>query len=245
MIYLYTDFGVQDIYLGQMKAALLKRAPLIPVVDLFHGCAAFDVTTAAILLDALVGQLPDAQGDVFVAVVDPGVGGSRRAVAVQADGVWFVGPDNGLLSIVTGRAEHRQYYEILWRPERLSASFHGRDLFAPVASMLATDSLPGGSLRSIATLNVNLTAPERERVIYVDHYGNAMTGIPARLVVESDVLSVNGHVLGRAGVFSEVPKGQAFWYVNSLELVEIAVNGGSAAEKLGIGVGMPVSWVRE
>ena len=141
MIVLFTDFG-RGPYLGQMHAVLTRLAPEIPVVELFSDAPAFDAKASAYLLAAYAEVF--AKGDVFICVVDPGVGGPRAPLVVEAGGRWYVGPDNGLLAMVARRAQATgapQAWEITWRPERLSASFHGRDLFAPVAAELARGTL--------------------------------------------------------------------------------------------------------
>src|SRR5437763_1324312 len=134
-IVLFTDFGSSDPYIGQIKAVLEREAPGVPVIDLLNDAPSFRVRAAAHLLASLVSEF--ARGSVFIAVVDPGVGSERVPVAVHAGGYHFVGPDNGLLSVFAARARDAQVWRIAWAPERLSASFHGRDLFAPVAARLA------------------------------------------------------------------------------------------------------------
>ena len=136
MLVLVTDFGVAGPYLGQMKAVLYRDAPGVPVVDLFSDAPTCNPRATAYLLSAYAMEFP--AGSVFLGVVDPGVGTeARRPVAVEADGRWFVGPDNGLFSLVARHAHTAHWWEITWRPQHLSMSFHGRDLFAPVAAMLA------------------------------------------------------------------------------------------------------------
>lgn len=241
MIYLYSDFGSQDIYVGQMKAALLHAAPQTPLIDLLHDAPVFDVEASAHLLHALVNRLPGDAGAVFLAIVDPGVGGTRRPVVIQADGNWFVGPDNGLLSVIAQRAQRCRVWEILWRPEQLSSSFHGRDLFAPIAARLATAQLADADLHEIEALDVVLEARDLPRIIYIDHYGNALTGLRMAAVPVGSGISANGRTHAAASVFGDVPSGTAFWYENSLGLAEIAVNGGHAAEVLGLKVGDQVA----
>ena len=149
MIFLFTDFGSADLYVGQVKAVLAAQAPRAPVIDLLNDAPPFNIRAGAHLLAALAARIP--RGSVTLAVVDPGVGGAREAVAVRADGRWFVGPDNGLISVAAARAGTAQVYAIGWRPRRLSASFHGRDLFAPVAAMLARGRRKDGKAREAAT----------------------------------------------------------------------------------------------
>lgn len=244
MIALFTDFGADDIYVGQMKVALLRDAGAgTPIVDVLHEVPNYDALAGAHLLAALRSWYPD--GTVFLCVVDPGVGSDRDAVVVQADTQWFVGPDNGLLSVVAARASRVRTWRITWRPSGLSASFHGRDLFAPMAAWVSVaghaDRLPLDRLEEMPGLDVELGGDDVAQVIYVDHYGNVLTGLRADAVSTAARLRVGPKDLTYARVFSEVAAGQAFWYVNSIGLVEIAVNCGSAAALLGARVGDPVT----
>lgn len=238
MIVLFTDFGSDDPYVGQMKAVLLQHGVQVPIIDLLHCVPNFAVEAGAHLLAALAVRFP--VGTVFVAVVDPGVGSARPAVVVEADGRYFVGPDNGLLAVVAARAASLCTWRVVWRPDCLSSSFHGRDLFAPVAARIASGDSLADALEATDGLVHTAPADDLPRVIYIDHYGNAMTGVrAANLPVQASLL-VAGFRLRAARVFSSVPEGQAFWYENSIGLVEIAVNRGSAAAVLGLAVGLPV-----
>lgn len=233
MIVLLTDFGYADLYVGQVKVVLARLAPTVPVIDLLHAVPNFQVRAGAHLLAALAR---DFTGDcVCLAVVDPGVGGGRQPVVAEIDGKYFVGPDNGLLSVLAARAAQCRFWRIDWRPSQFSASFHGRDLFAPIAASLATALFPHDKLSSIDFLNVMLDANDLAEIIYLDHYGNAMTGL--RVASHDTKLLLNGEVLEFARTFSEVPENTAFWYKNSLGLVEIAVNCGSAASRFCLAVG--------
>ena len=234
MIFLFTDFGYSGPYVGQMKAVLASGAPDHAVIDLMHDAPRFRPAPSGHLLAALRSHIP--VGAVVVAVVDPGVGSARRPVALRADGVWLIGPDNGLFGPWLARSADVDAWEITWRPERLSSSFHGRDLFAPVAAVIARgEPVPG---QAIAAPSAGQDAADR--VIFVDGFGNAMTGIAGDELAADAVLHVGGRPLHSADTFSAVPPGTAFWYVNSLGLVEVAVNQGSAAAVLGIDIGSPV-----
>ena len=235
MIFLFTDFGATDLYVGQVKAMLHRYAPGTQVVDLLHEAPAFNVKAGAHLLAALAGRIP--AGSVTLAVVDPGVGGAREPVAVLAGDRWFVGPDNGLLSVVAARANKAESFAIGWKPESLSASFHGRDLFAPVAGMLARGDRQASRLDKKVKLVNDFGEDDLAEIIYVDHYGNAMTGLRAGGLPRKGRLVVNGRSIERARVFSGVPQGEIFWYENSLGLVEIAANAASAAGALGLRIG--------
>ncbi len=236
---LFTDFGLQGPYVGLMKLALIRYAPRIPIVDLFHNAPLFDTQAAAYLLATYALEFPE--GSVFVGVVDPGVGGGRDGLILEADGRLFVGPDNGLFDRVAARAGHAQVWRITWRAERLSATFHGRDVFAPVAALLATEQAKPEELGAPVEIQPRDWPADLARVIYLDHYGNAMTGIRAAILNRDAKLQVGGQCLLWARTFSDLPPGAGFWYENSSGLVELAVNQDSAAEKWGLVLGQPVT----
>lgn len=238
MIALFTDFGLHGPYTGQMKAVLHRSAPGIPVIDLFSDAPAGDPRAAAYLLAAYAAWFP--AGTVFLAVVDPGVGGDRPAIVIEADERWYVGPGNGLFESVARRAGHLRRWDIAWRPDRLSASFHGRDLFAPVAAMLARGDPPPGTLRADLTDRRPDWPDDLHEIVYVDHFGNAMTGLRAATVPPEARLAVGGRVLERARTFGSRPAGSPFWYENSNGLAEVAVNQGRADRELGLAVGSAV-----
>ncbi len=236
MIVMFTDFGLAGPYLGQMEATLYRYAAGKPVINLMADAPRFNPAASAVLLAAMTGQFP--ADTVFLCVVDPGVGSaSRRPVVVQADERWFVGPDNGLFDRVIAQSGTVHIWEIVWHPEHLSNTFHGRDLFAPVAARLATGSLEQDWLSQLPSPQGRDHGILAE-VIYIDHYGNAMTGIPDEGVVG---LQVKGERLDVAATFSDVATGQAFVYYNSLGLLEIAVNQGSAADTLALQPGDKVT----
>lgn len=238
MFVLYTDFGPAGPYLGQMKGVLSAAAPDIPVIDLLSDAPAFTPRPNAYLLAALISNFPP--GAIFLGIVDPGVGGPRTPLILKADDQWFVGPANGLFEIVARRAAHYEAWRITYEPARQSASFHGRDLFAPVAAMIAKgDPIPGDRLS-----NDQVRQPDwpddLPEIVYIDHFGNAMTGMRAANLPENGVFEAAGHRISRARVFSDVATGSMFWYENANGLAEIAVNQGRADER-GFTVGTPVS----
>ena len=238
MIFLFTDFGPTGPYTGQVKAALMRAAPTVPVIDLFVDAPAFDAQLSAYLLAAYAETCMP--GDVFLCVVDPEVGTSRRPLVLYADGRWLVGPDNGLFELVRRRSRDIHVWVIEWMPTNLSATFHARDLFAPIVARLARgEASPGVPLapESIARPN---WPDELPRVIYIDHYGNAMTGIRAKTLGRTTILEVSGRSLRRARTFADVAPGECLWYSNANGLAEIAVNQGRAADVLGLELGSPV-----
>ncbi|HEX7972735.1 MAG TPA: SAM-dependent chlorinase/fluorinase, partial [Thiobacillus sp.] len=150
----------------------------------------------------------------------------------------FVGPDNGLLSVVAARHADTRLWRITWQPDALSATFHGRDLFAPIAADIARGEFPETKLASITRLGVEFDAGDLARVIYIDHYGNAWTGV--RSVPTSARVTVAGELFKHGESFGFVGKGEGFWFINSVGLLELAINRGSAAVAFGLKVGDPV-----
>jgi S-adenosylmethionine hydrolase len=237
MIFLFTDFGSEGPYLGQMEAVLRLAAPGVDVVNLVSNAPLGDPESSSYLLADLAGYLPT--GCVVLAVVDPGVGGERKPMVLEADGRWFVGPDNGLLNTVALRARQRAWCAIEWRPAALSASFHGRDLFAPIAARIAKHDFQWGS-RASPGPDLRQWPADLDRIVYFDCYGNAFTGRRYTANLSGTTLFVNGHALPEATTFCSVPDGQPFWYRNSIGVVEVAVNRGSARRVLGLAVGMVI-----
>lgn len=237
MIFLFTDFTRDGPYVGQMQAVLAAEAPGIPVIDLMQDAPAHAPKPAAYLLAALATAFPE--NAVCVGVVDPGVGTERPPVVVEADGRRFVGPGNGLFELVARRAATTRTQRIQWRPDTLSASFHGRDLFAPVAAMLAAGSAPDDlfapdPMEGLPGADWPDDLPE---ILYADGFGNLMTGLRAASIAESTPLRAGGKTIPRARIFGEATPDTPFWYANSCGLIEIAVPSGSAAAALGLVVG--------
>jgi S-adenosylmethionine hydrolase len=145
--------------------------------------------------------------------------------------------------LVQRRATKSRSWEIDWRPERLSASFHGRDLFAPVATMLARGEPPPGQSRGNDADRRADWPDDLCEIVYVDHFGNAMTGLRAAMLPPNGKLALAGRILERERTFSDRPPGSAFWYENSNGLAEIAVNQGRADRDLGLSIGIPVEIV--
>lgn len=239
MIALFTDFGWNGPYVGQIHA-IFARGPAPPaVIDLMHDAPRGNPRAAAPMLAALAPRLPE--GTVFVAVVDPGVGTDRRALVVEADGDWFVGPDNGLLDMVSARAAEVRWWRIDQAPATDFATFHGRDLFAPVAAAIVRgEGVPGVP---VDPSPADGAGDDLAEVVYIDGYGNACTGL-REPDSPDNALHVAGHVLPRARTFADVEPGAPMWLVNSIGLVEIAVNQGHAADRLELGIGTRVRWAQ-
>ena len=240
LIVMFTDFGLEGPYVGQVKAVLASQAPQSTVIDLFSDAPAHDPEASAYLLAAYTAGFP--QGTVFLCVVDPGVGDKNRApVVVCADGHQFVGPDNGLFNVIAGRANEAKWFDITWRPEHLSDSFHGRDLFGPVAATLAAGGKIPGDERAPGSQGANVWPADLARIIYIDNFGNAITGIRAASLGAKDQLTAGGHTLRRARTFSDVPENEGMWFENANALAEIAVNCGRADQKFDLVVGTDIT----
>jgi S-adenosylmethionine hydrolase len=238
MIVLFSDFGTRDPYVGQVKARLIEHAPAQPVVDLLHEAPDYNAHAGAHLLAAFAPGFPP--GTVFLCVVDPGVGTSRDGVVVAAGGHWFVGPDNGLLSVVAARASVAKVWRIDWRPEYASSTFHGRDIFAVIAALIARGEFPADKVSEKPGLSVEFDAGDLPRIIYLDHYGNAWSGIRAASLPKASRVACGKTEFRHAETFGLVEKGEGFWFANSVGLLELAINRGNAAETLGMKVGDPV-----
>jgi S-adenosylmethionine hydrolase len=239
LIHLFTDFGWNGPYVGEMKAVLARDLAGISIVDLMHDAPTFNPKASAYLLAALSQRFMP--GDICLAVVDPGVGDNRRkAMILEADGRRYVGPDNGLFAIIARNATALHCEEILWRPAKCSDSFHGRDVFAPVVSCLYKGSSIETRLLSPDSL-IGLDYPEQlAEVIYIDHYGNAVTGLNAEYYTTSTRLSVAGREIVHARTFSCVAAGEVFWYTNSMGLFEIAANASNASTLLNLTIGSQI-----
>lgn len=229
-IALFTDFGADDSYHGEMKARLHARLPGQGVFDLMSGAPRCNPQASAYLLAALVQHLP-AQ-ILIIALVDPGVGSKRKALLLNTGRHLLLGPDNGLLSQVY-RQQGGELFEIGWRPEALSSSFHGRDLFAPAAvRWLLNEPL----MLTPAVDCIGQDWPlDLAQIIHLDAFGNLISGV--RYCASIGQVSVAGRTLAQAKTFSDVPVGELFWYENSVGLVEIAANQASAAALLQLGIG--------
>ncbi len=232
MIVLLTDFGIDDPYVGQVHLRLGVLAPGVPVIDLFHGLPNFAIEAAAYLVPAYCRHVPP--GAVIMAVVDPGVGGSRGAIAFKAKGRHYVGPDNGLFEMVARQAQVRACVSLPIPPDA-AASFHGRDVFAPAAATLARGGSVGEALGSLTRFPG--WPDDGYKILYIDHYGNAITGVRAR--PGHRALTVRGRTLTRARTFADRPNSEPFFYENANGLIEIAAYGRSAAAVLNLHLADP------
>lgn len=231
----FTDFGASGPYVGQMQMVLHDLVPHVPVFPLLSDLPPFRPDLAAYLLPQLARDAP--RQSLFLCIVDPGVGGERSALAARVDGNWYVGPDNGLLAIAVRRAAQVDCWRIDWRPKRLSASFHGRDLFSPIAARIAVEGRVPGTPLAPGQLVGSDWPDDCPRVVYSDAYGNLCSGIRAAAVDRRSFIRAGNQMLGFARTFCEVPVGASFWYENAFGLIEFSVNQGRADRTLGLGIG--------
>ncbi len=248
IVTLTTDFGEADGYVGAMKGVILSLAPNATLVDISHAVRRQDVRHGARILATAAPFFP--VGAIHVAVVDPGVGSARRGIALRTPCATFVGPDNGLF---TPFLRERVACVVLANPAThrtpVSATFHGRDVFAPVAAHLS-NGLPLTELGPPVDDPVSLSEPQPQRlpdgrlrveVVNVDHFGNLVTNLRLRegeRVNLGDLRIVVGGVsLAVQRTYADVEKGGLLALVGSDGYLEIAVREGSAAERLGLGVG--------
>lgn len=262
LLTLLTDFGLTDTYVGVMKGAIAQINPTLKVIDLTHQIPPQDIAAARFHLMTAYPYFP--AGTVHVAVVDPGVGGQRRAIALQLSGGYLVGPDNGLFGGVLERHPVLAAVELTnptyWRTASPSATFHGRDLFAPVGAHLASGVALAELGRAIAPDSlIQLDLPTWNQtgqtptghIQAIDHFGNAITTIPASAIPAS-ALSAQTWALrvapsaSPAEPWGPIPGGKTYADSNPGELlaligshgyVEIACNRGNAQRQLGLAVG--------
>ena len=259
IIALLTDFGTADWFVGSMKGVILARAPECAIVDLCHSIEPGEVAQAAWLLERTFRDFPPAT--VFCAVVDPGVGSERRAIAAAADDYFFVAPDNGLLSGVWRGAQSWQCRAITnkrWMRPSVSQTFHGRDIFAPAAAQIARERRIENAGDCVADpveieLPSTAVAPDGSvegTIVYFDRFGNAITSIAREKVETVEPGKMWQAEVGRLTVerlsstYADVAPGEPVAYWGSLATLEIAVRGRNARERLALRLGERV-WLRQ
>jgi S-adenosyl-L-methionine hydrolase (adenosine-forming) len=255
VITITTDFGHQGPFVATMKGRMLGRLPDARIIDVTHEVPVYWPAEAGFWLSRSYEYFPP--GTVHVAVVDPGVGTSRDIIAVEADGHGFLAPDNGLLAPVVGRASSVRIYSLdlprILQRLRLpvpSATFHGRDIFAPVAAEMAAGRIAFADLGQVVTDIVPAWVDEPATtadqvsgvIITIDHFGNLITNIDAGLIdrFSRPVVRTGGHSFSLRRTYGDVRPGEYLALVNSFGVVELARAEQSAAEGLGLGRGAPV-----
>ncbi len=237
MIFLFTDYGLKGPYLGQVETVLYQLAPNEKVINLIVDAPRNNPKASAYLLASLINRIPE--GSILFCVVDPGVGSQEdKPVILEIDDRWYVGPDNGLFDIVLRQSNEHQCWEITWQPSGLSMSFHGRDLYAPVCAMIANDET--APVEKVVWQDRHQWPDDLNEIIYIDHFGNCMTGIRANSLDKHMVLRVEHQNIINANTFSDVKTGKALWYENSNGMIEIAVNQGTAEDDLQLQIGTQI-----
>jgi len=251
-IALLTDFGTRDPYVPAVKGVILARHPSAHIIDISHEIPRHDVESAAYHLWCVAPWFP--KGTIFVCVVDPGVGTSRRILVLKLSGRTFIAPDNGILNYLTSRRERGRTYALRYRESgSVSRTFHGRDLFAPAAARLAM----GRAVSSVATLVSPLAprrlimdiparpkGPVRGKILHIDHFGNIITSLrPQPLTLHRSTVAIGGRYVRRhAETYSAAPPGKPFLIVGSSGLLEISIRNGNAARSLRVRTGAPVRY---
>jgi len=247
IITLLTDFGLRDAYVGTMKGVILARAPEVELVDLTHDVAPQSVAEARFLLTASAPYFP--AGTIHVAVVDPGVGSDRDILAVRSRDQLFLAPDNGLLSDqIRAASETRRVIQSRFFAPRVSRTFHGRDIFAPLAAALASGvgleelGPPAHSPQLVSWPDVKRSAGALEgEILYVDRFGNLITNICEEDCGRAKSVSIEGRCLGPPREsYVEAAPDALLAIVGSFGYLEVAMRGGHAARELRIGVGAKV-----
>lgn len=234
MIFLFTDYGLEGPYIGQVETVLHQLAPDEKVIHLMTDAPRNKPKESAYLLASLISSIPE--DAILFCVVDPGVGADEdKPVMLKMDERCYVGANNGLFDIVARQAKQIEAFEITWQPESLSNSFHGRDLYAPVCAMISNGKEISST--SFDWQDKHHWPDDLNEIIYIDHFGNCMTGIRATSLDKQLILRVDHQDIINTNTFSDVNKGKALWYENSNGLVEIAVNQGSAEEILNLKIG--------
>ncbi|MCD6291593.1 MAG: SAM-dependent chlorinase/fluorinase [Anaerolineae bacterium] len=256
LITMTTDFGMSDGYVGIMKGVILSIAPDATIVDITHDIQPHAISQAAFVIAAAAPYFPS--GTVHLVVVDPGVGSERRAIAVQIKRTYFVAPDNGVLTLIlqplSGNPPPAKIIHLrrrkYWLPQ-VSNTFHGRDVFAPVAAHLATGtpitklgkSIDDPVLLDLPRAQQNLDGSIEGHILYVDRFGNLVTNIPASWL-KAEVpwrIEVAGRVIDKlSSTYADVQRGQLLALVGSSGMLELSVREGSAALMLGVGENVPV-----
>ena len=248
LITLTTDFGNRDGFVGAMKGVILSIAPHAQIVDISHDIPRQDIAGGAMVLRNACAYFPPKT--IHVGVIDPGVGTDRKAIIAVTDQAMYVLPDNGLLTFIHRRTPIRQIYNIQnpdWCLKKVSTTFHGRDVFAPVAAHLALGKSPADAGSEIEEFKkIDIPEPEIKdqtihgRFLYIDVYGNAFTNIDADLVSQLEgrgeaVFSFAGRKLrGMRRTYAEAARGEALFLISSAGFVELAIHAGNAAKRFGI-----------
>ncbi len=234
MIALLTDFGTKDYFVGAMKGVILSINQTAQIIDITHEIEPQDIESASFTLRACYQNFP--QKTIFVAVVDPGVGSNRRAILVETDNYFFIAPDNGLLSFVFEEAKSFRVFELTnkkYFAEKVSATFHGRDIFAPIAAHLSKGVLPNEFGAEIQNFIHNSTENNSPQIIHIDRFGNLITNLKRENLPENFALEINGERIEKLqNYYAEAEKLELFMIFGSAGFLEIVAFQDSAQKRL-------------
>lgn len=251
-VVLMTDFGLKSSYVAQMKGVMLQINPEIEFIDLTHGISPQNIKEGAFVIGGSYKYFP--KGTIFVCVIDPEVGMERKIVLLKADGYYFIAPDNGILTLVMEKEKETEIYSIeniKYFLEKISPTFHGRDIFAPVAAYLSLDtglSEFGSKIEDLRKIVLKeLIIKENEiqgEVIFMDRFGNAVSNIEGEYLREKNidltslVVKFKGYyIIGISKSYADKGVGELLAIIGSNGYLEVAINKGSAEEECGIKVG--------
>lgn len=255
IITLLTDFGANNPYIASMKGVMLKINPDITIIDISHNVQQYNIQLGAIILWASYKYFPE--GTIHVVVIDPGVGTKRKAIIIETNNYYFVGPDNGVLTLAAYEDGIKNVYEIYIKSkyvlQKISYTFHGRDIFAPVAAYLSKNIKPD-NMGKKTKLTTSLHIPMYKvinnvivgKVIYIDDFGNVVTNIPADLIDNKLLyfdryytIKIVSKVIKAKLVkaYDEVGTNEPLLIPDSFNLIEFSINKGNAAKKYSVNIG--------
>lgn len=250
LIALLTDFGTRDYYVGAVKGVIYSISPNARIVDITHEIEPQNIVSASFTLRACYRNFP--KKTIFAAVVDPGVGSDRKAILIETEDYYFIAPDNGLLGFVDEEAEHCKVFQLTaerFFAENVSRTFHGRDIFAPVAAHLANGMLPGEFGAQITSF-IRLPNPEPRKIsnreieadiLHADRFGNLVTNLRPDQLPENFTIEINGQTINKLQhYFAEAEKSRLFLIAGSAGFLEIVAFQDSAQRLLQIKAGAKI-----
>ena len=251
IITLSTDFGTIDYFVGTMKGAILSINPGAKIIDITHEIPPQDISSASFTLRACYRNFP--KKTIFVAVVDPGVGSNRKAILVETEDYYFIAPDNGLLSFIFDEATDFRVYELTnekFFKHPISHTFHGRDIFAPVAAHLSNSfkaNVFGNETQNFVRLEENKPRKVSEKeveaeIIHIDRFGNLITNLAQKDLPENFTLEINGTKIEKMqSFFAEAEKGELFMILGSAGFLEVVAFQDSAVNILSAKTGQKIT----
>lgn len=239
IVTLTTDFGIEDHYVGVMKGVILSINSEVNVVDITHNVDSHSIVPAAFIIKNSYKYFP--KNTIHVVVIDPGVGSDRKAILVCFNNHFFIGPDNGVFSLIFQSTSNCEVYQLeneKYFLENISSTFHGRDIFSPAAAYLSKEVAPndfGKKLTNPHTIELNEYTLEdteiRGEVIYTDKFGNLVTNIPSNIVnKDSEITIGDKKIQGVSNYYSQVKAGKLLAIAGSSGYLEISINQGNAGD---------------